>query len=391
MSRLSTLAVRRASDFWGIRLVFLMEAVTLGAWLPRIPDFKTALQMDAGVLGLTLVGLPVGTLVGFLFAARVAQALGLRRACMAAGPAFAIVFIAPGFARSPFALFMALAACGFAVALIEVAMNTKAGRIEIASGRRIMSQCHGYWAIGTVVGAVLGGLFAQAAIPALGQFAGLNPLFALAAFASAWLIPDDPEPTAAISSVGFFTLPGPGLVVLCLMPVGIMALEGAIMDWSAVFVREILMGEPVEAAAAYGVFATMVAVTRLAGDRLAERFGAATIVLVSSLCAALGVAVFALAPNLPVALAGAALVGSGVATVYPLAVSAAAASPGKSAEANVAAVSFIAFSVFLVAPPVIGGLAELFDLRVALALLVPVALTSAALSRSVRVRSRRDR
>jgi MFS family permease len=375
------------SGFRAIRFVFLIEAVIIGAWLPRIPDIKIALQMDAGVLGIVLVGLPAGTLLGFLVAARFAEAVGLRRACMTAGPAFAFAFVTPGLAPSPQSLFAALFLCGFVVALIEVAMNTKASAIEKIAGRRIMSQCHGFWSIGTVVGAVLAGAFAQAAVPAGLQFMILNPLFALAAFAAAWLMPADPQRAQRAEPARVFALPGKALVILCLMPVGIMALEGAMMDWSAVFVREVLSGEPAEAAATYAVFATFMAATRLAGDRLAERFGAASIVLVSCLAASLGAGLFAAAPSFPVALVGAALAGFGVATVYPLAVSAAAASPGKSSEANVAAVSFIAFSVFLAGPPIIGGLAELFDLRIALAILVPTALVSAALHGSVRIKT----
>ncbi|HMB47542.1 MAG TPA: MFS transporter, partial [Afifellaceae bacterium] len=342
----------------------------------------------AGILGAVLVGMPAGTLLGFLIAARFAETVGLRRACMLAGPAFAVAFIAPGFAPSPTALFAALFLCGFVVALIEVAMNTKAGEIEKVAGRRIMSQCHGFWSIGTVIGALLGGAFAQAAIPSGIQFAILNPLFALAAFAAAWAMPRDPARTPAAAPSPVIALPGKALVLLCLMPVGIMALEGAMMDWSAVFVREVLAGEPAEAAAAYAVFASLMAVTRLAGDRLAERFGAAAIVLVSSLSAALGATLFVSAPGFTVALVGAALAGFGVATVYPLAVSAAARAPGKSPEANVAAVSFIAFSVFLLAPPVIGGLADFFGLRIALAILVPAALASAALCHTVRIGTR---
>jgi MFS family permease len=248
-----------------------------------------------------------------------------------------------------------------------------------------MSQCHGFWSVGTVVGAALGGLFAQAAISPAWQFVLLNPHFAGAALAAAWMLPADPTRQPTGRAPRFFTLPGRALFVLCLMPVGVMALEGAMMDWSAVFVREVLLGEPFEAAVAYVVFAAMMAVTRLAGDRLAERFGPARVVLVSSLSAALGAALFAAAPNLAVAIIGSALAGFGVATVYPLSVSAAAAAPGKSAEANVAAVSFIAFSIFLVGPPVIGGLAELFGLRTALALLVPGALVAATLHGSVRI------
>lgn len=388
MTSTSVSASRSLSGFRAIRFVFMMEAVTIGAWLPRIPDFKIALAMDDGVLGIVLAALPAGTMVGFLAAARFAETVGLRMACMIAGPAFALSFILPGIASGPSSLFAALFVCGFIVALIEVAMNTEAGAIEKRAGRRIMSQCHGFWSIGTVVGAALGGLFAQAAISPAWQFVLLNPLFAIAALAAAWMLPPDPARQPTEGAARFFTLPGRALFVLCLMPVGIMALEGAMMDWSAVFVREVLLGEPFEAAAAYSVFAAMMAVTRLAGDRLAERFGPARVVLVSALSAALGAALFAAAPDLAVALAGAALAGFGVATVYPLSVSAAAAAPGKSAEANVAAVSFIAFSVFLVGPPVIGGLAELFGLRIALALLVPGALVAAALHGSVRVADR---
>ncbi len=387
MSAQSAPAENPLAGFWAIRFVFMMEAVVLGAWLPRIPDIKLALQMDAGTLGAVLVGLPVGTLIGFLVAARFAERVGLRRACMIAGSAFAMVFITVGMAPSPSLLFAALVLCGFAVALIEVAMNTKAGRLEKRSRRRIMSQCHGFWSIGTVVGAILGGLFAQAAVPAGIQFLLTNPLFAIAAYYAAWSMPVDEEKTEPEGRTSFFVLPARALIVLCLMPVGIMALEGAMMDWSAVFVREVLVGQPAEAAAAYAVFSTVMAVTRLAGDRLAERFGAAAVVFSSGLSAALGAALFAAAPNLALALVGSALAGFGVATVYPLAVSAAAAAPGKSPEANVAAVSFIAFSIFLAGPPLIGGLADVFGLRVALAILVPAALVSAALSGTVRIRA----
>ncbi len=381
---MSAVTAESFARYWAIRIVFMTEAMVLGAWLPRIPDIKNALQMDAGLLGLVLVGLPAGTLAGFVIAAQFAERAGLRRACMISGPVFALSFIGPGLAPSPAWLFAALFVCGFFVALIEVSMNTKAGQMEKQFGRRLMSQCHGFWSIGTVIGAAIGGAFAQAGIPAGTQFLITMPVFALAAFGAAvWMPSDGPRDEAGQRS-SFFVLPEKALIVLCLMPIGIMALEGAMMDWSAVFVREVLVGEPAEAAAAYAVFATAMAITRLAGDHLAERFGAVRVVFVSSISAAIGAALFAFAPDMPLALLGSALAGFGVATVYPLAVSAAAAAPGKSQEANVAAVSFIAFSIFLAGPPLIGGLAELFGLRIALAILVPAALVSAGLAGTVR-------
>jgi MFS family permease len=386
MAALTAAAEARPHGFGSVRLVFLMEAVILSAWLPRIPDIKYSLGMDDGQLGLVLVGLPVGTLIGFMVAARFARAVGLRRACMSAGAAFALAFMTPGLAWSPSVLFATLVLSGFIVALVEVAMNTKAGEIEQIVGRRIMSQCHGYWSIGAMIGAMLGGTFAQAGLSVATQVMVLNPLLAALAFGVAWRIPAGPKRAPETSDDGFITLPGKALLLLCLMPIGIMALEGAMMDWSAVFVREVLSGQPVSATAVYVAFAGVMAVTRMVvGDRMAERYGAFATVLSSCLVAALGVIVFATSTNIIVALAGSALIGFGVASTYPLAVSAAAASPGKSPEANVAALSFIAFTAFLVTPPLIGGLADMFSLRIALLAIVPAVLMSALLSGRVRV------
>ena len=382
---MSAITTDRFARYWAIRFVFMTEAMVLGAWLPRIPDIKNALSMDAGLLGLVLVGLPAGTLAGFVIAAQFAEKAGLRKACMISGSAFALSFIGPGLAPSPAWLFAALFVCGFFVALIEVSMNTKAGQMERQFGRRLMSQCHGFWSIGTVIGAIIGGAFAQAGIPVSIQFLTTMPVFAVfALIVAAWMPPDNPR-TEARERTSFFVLPEKALIVLCLMPIGIMALEGAMMDWSAVFVREVLTGQPAEAAAAYAVFSSAMAVTRLAGDHLAERFGAARVVFVSCISAAIGAALFASAPGMPLALLGSVLAGFGVATVYPLAVSAAAAAPGKSQEANVAAVSFIAFSIFLAGPPLIGGLADQFGLRIAMAILVPAALVSASLAGTVKI------
>ena len=82
---MSAIAADRLARYWAIRIVFMMEAVVIGAWLPRIPDIKHALEMDAGMLGVVLVGLPAGTLAGFIVAAQFSERVGLRRACMISG------------------------------------------------------------------------------------------------------------------------------------------------------------------------------------------------------------------------------------------------------------------------------------------------------------------
>jgi MFS family permease len=126
------------------------------------------------------------------------------------------------------------------------------------------------------------------------------------------------------------------------------------------------------------------AIVRLSGDSLATRFGDYPVVLWSSIAALFGILLFALASNTLVALFAAGLAGAGSAVVFPLAVTAAANRPGKSATENVVALNMIAFTAFFLAPPLIGFLSEAFSLRTALLALVPAAMVTILLAKEVR-------
>ena len=192
-----------------------------------------------------------------------------------------------------------------------------------------------------------------------------------------------PEGGTATGEGPLFTLPSRAILLLCIMPLGIMVVEGAFIDWSAVFMRSVLDASPLVIGVAYAFFSSVMAATRLGGDAIATRVGDLAVVRWSGLAASVGVALFALAPSVPVAFAGAALAGAGVAIVYPLAVTAAARRPGRSSADNVAALTMISFSAFLFAPPLIGFLSDAVGLRTALALLAPLAFTTALLAAQI--------
>ena len=365
--------------------VFFFESVVLGNWIPRIPEVKAALGLSDTLLGLCLLAMPLGSLSGLAVAGRVTERLGLRGACRLVLPLWALAFTLPAFAGSAATLALALLVGGLAVALVEVAMNTEADVVEASVGRRIMSRCHGFWSLGSMAGAVLGSLFAHAGVPLGVHFAIVMPLVAIAGFLCASALPPDPPAARAAEAVAepLFRLPAPGIVALCAMPLGVMLVEGAFIDWSAVFMRSVLDAPPLVIGAAYAFFSVVMAVTRLSGDAIADRVGDLAVVRVSGLAATAGVALFALAPNVPVAFAGSALAGVGVAIVYPLAVSAAARRPGRSPADNVAALTMIAFSAFLLGPPLIGLVSDALGLRPALALLAPLAFTTVLLAGEV--------
>lgn len=374
---------------WAIFGVFFFESAVLGQWIPRIPDIKEGLALSDSGLGLALLSMPLGTLIGFSVAGRIIERTGLRDACRLFLPVWALLFIAPALAQHFWQLVLALVLSGMAIGMIETAMNTEAARIENALGKRLMSRCHGFWSLGTMAGALLGGALAQSGISTAAHFLTVLPAVAVFGYFAATALPviarndnrnpvDDPPDTAKQSSTlkkesRLFHLPDKSILLLCIMPLGIMMVEGTFIDWSAVFMRDVMAASPLLIAITYSFFSVVMAIVRLCGDMLASRYSGQSIVRGSGLAACVGIGLFSIAPNATWAFAAAALAGAGVAIVFPLAVTAAANRPGRSPADNVATLNMIAFTAFLIAPPMIGFLSDTIGLRFAFLALSPVA------------------
>ena len=362
-----------------LQLVFALNALGLSVWFPRIPDVKEALGLDVLTLAFCLFGMPVGTMLGFIVVPRIIRRLGTRRTVMWGGSIFLLAFIGPAFAWSAPALGFALFLCGLTIASIEVSMNAKASQTERVIGRRIMTRCHAFWSFGTVVGGLIAGVFAQREIPFLTQQLILQPLFAAATiYFGLRLLPDDPEPVEEEGGKGF-SLPSLALVTMCLIPLGALLIEGAMMEWSALLMREWKGAGPFVTAFTFSVFAVAMAFSRLTGDQLAERFGTQAVIFASGLLMATGIAGFGLAPGLWMSLPAAAFAGAGAGNIYPLTMSIVAQLPGLRPERNVATLALVAFTAFLIGPPLIGGLAHLIGLPWALAILAPLGIAPLAL------------
>ena len=364
--------------------VFFLESAVLGNWIPRIPDFKLNLGLSDAALGLCLLSVPLGTIVGLLVAGRILDRTGLRQGCQIFLPAWALSLLLPPFAQTQIVFMLYLFISGIAVGLVEVAMNTEADRLEQSLSKRIMSRCHGFWSLGSLVGALTGGLLAHAGMSVKLHFVLVMPVIALLGIWMATRLPvvkDEPATTQSKSSA-LFRLPSRFVLLLCVMPMGVMVVEGAFIDWSAVFVKSVLDASPLLIGVIYSFFAIVMAAVRLFGDAIGDRYEAKLIVQVSGVSAAVGIAIFALSTSELMAMLGAAISGMGVAIVYPLAITAAARRPGSAAD-NVAAITMISFSAFLLAPPLIGFVSELLGLRMALLMLAPIALTSALLASEV--------
>lgn len=400
------------SAAWAIFGVFFFESSVIGQWIPRIPDIKDALHLSDAQLGLALLSMPLGTLIGFAVAGRLLHHMGLRNGCRVFLPLWALLFILPALAQSLIQLMLALAISGIAIGLIETAMNTEAARIEKAAGKRLMSRCHGFWSLGTMFGALLGGFIAHQGVGVAAHYLFIMPAIAVGGYLVATALPSAlpaandavksldsvPLSQAAVESkaddgtdsgmsadkLALITIPGRAILLLCVMPLGIMMVEGAFIDWSAVFMRDVMAASPLLIAVTYSFFSIVMATVRLTGDAITERFGELAVVRASGLASTIGIALFAMASSTFWVFVGAAIAGAGVAIVFPLTVTAAANRPGRSSADNVAALNMISFSAFLIAPPLIGFLSDAIGLRYALLTLAPFAFLTFLLAGEVR-------
>ncbi|MEL6968011.1 MAG: MFS transporter [Pseudomonadota bacterium] len=364
---------------------FFLSGFILGNWIPRIPDVKAMFGLSATELGFALFALALGTLAAFLVAPRFIARFGLALSSLVGLSLWALAFWLVAFVAPFGALVVLMLVAGFFIGVTEVAMNSAADREERMCGVRIMSRAHGFWSMGSLVGAMFGGLTASIGFGFVAHFSIVLPVVILAGGVALMVLKQrgnsdaDPQPSDEQKA---FALPARGIMLLCLFPVGIMLIEGAFIDWSALFVRDTLSGSIAQASLVYAVFSLSMMITRLSGDWIQDRFALLTVARVSCLLAVLGISLFAFSPSVSFALVAALLSGIGVAIIYPMAMTVAAARPGR-AEDNVAAMSLFAFTAFMIAPPLLGLIIDTVGMRAALLCLVPLALVSFALSSQI--------
>ncbi len=368
---------------WLMMAIFFLQPVAFGAWLPRIPDIQQRLGLGPADLALALLGLPVGTLLTLIFAGRFVARIGSRATILYGFVVFLAVVGLPAFSQSFWFLFLSLAATGVALSVLELGLNVAADEVEKSSGKLIMNTCHGFWSLGIMTGSLVGAGLAGAGFEpqwsVIGTAGAVLPLALVAAVS----MPDLRSSLQPPAESGRWSVPGKALLAICFFVFGITMTEGAAADWSAVYLRDVFAIGPGAAGLGYAIFAGMVALGRLAGDRLKARLGPRKLARFCGLFALAGIALVAAAPWPTAAFAGFALVGFGVSVGFPLAVTAAAELTDRPTAASVAILSFVALSGFLIGPPLIGLVAEALDLRYGLAALLPVLIVSLVMTRAL--------
>ena len=364
MNHISTVTPRSIDAArWAISTVFLLNGAGIGLWAAHVPTVQARMGIDTGMLSMVLLTVAAGALLAMPLMGGLTGRWGTRRMVLLSGFAFATMTPLIMGAPSLPLLFIAAFLFGVSNGALDVAMNANASEVETARGLPTMSSFHGFFSLGGLFGAGIGGLLVG---QGLGHGQGALMVGVVTAVVLALSAPRVMGFAATHGAGSHFSLPRGAALSLGLLALLCFAVEGALVDWSALLMQERTGATPASAPLGFSAFSIAMAACRFAGDRLIVRFGALRIMVVGGLAMFAGLALAVASTHFVLSAVGFALVGLGAANVVPLLFGAAARIPGMSAGNGVAAVATLGYGGLLLAPPVLGWVAMHSSIMVAL-------------------------
>lgn len=353
---------------WALRAQFLVAGALFATLGVHVPTLKAHYGLGEQLVATALLAAGAGSVFALLQAGNVLA----RRAPRQLLPVLVLVCaLALGnlLTTSSFVVLLALMlAYGMAAALMDVAINDEASSLEARSGRHLMSGFHAMFSLGGMAGAGTWSLLAVGGVrPVVHLVAACITLAAVAFAAARFMLASDRKDTAPAEGL---SLPrGPLALVGLLAAVGLIA-EGAMYDWSVLYMRQEVGSPPGLASLAYASFSLAMAAGRFAGDWVRGRMAPVPLLRASGVLGMLGMVLALAVPQAWAALAGFALVGLGFANIVPVLFSAAGKLPGIAAAHAIAAVASVGYFGMMVGPPLIGFIAQARSLTLGLVVVI---------------------
>ena len=356
---------------------FACYSFAMGNIFPRLADVQSGMGVTTAALGLGLIGAPVGTLVSFTFASPYLDKIGYGRLLPWALPLLAALYALAVHAASPLILFLMLLPVGIVIGCVEIMLNAEADRTEFLVGRRIMNRSHAFWSIGFFSAGLFGAQVASFGISPQLHLALVVPLVALGSYLALHdYVPSPPRGVVADHKAPLFVAPTLAILVLVAVTIPAMILEGASMDWSAIYMRDSFDADKFWQGIAVASFAVLQGLMRFYADGVVERFSPAALARVLFVALGVGCVTVVLSPWPILSLIGFAAMGLGTSAIFPLAMSAAAQRNDRASALNIAALAQFSFMIFLLAPPILGYIAHGWGIRAAYAVALPFVLVS---------------
>jgi MFS family permease len=374
---------------YAVAAVFAVHGAVTGSFATRVPWIQDHASLSAGQLGFALAFTALGASCAMPLAGRISHRFGSRTALRGLLALWTLSLVLPSAAANLYTLCLAMFVYGATAGMADVAMNALGVEIERRLEKSIMSGLHGMWSAGALIGSAAGTLAAHLGADArLHHALAAATLTLLGLLACTWVL--DVQPAKDEEPPPRFALPPRSALLIGTVGFCAVFAEGASLDWSAVFLRDRLDGSAGLAAASTTGFMLTMAVARIAGDAVVNRFGAVRTVRAGGVLAGLGGLLIVLAGHPAVAMGGFALMGLGIAVVVPLCFAAAGHS-GPNPSQAIAGVATITYTSGLIAPSLIGGVAQATSLMVSFCVVTALACGLAVFAGVLRTAERGGR
>lgn len=354
--------------------VFFVHGLLFASWTAHIPQIKTHLGIDLGLMGVALLAAPAGSVLAMSASAHLVPTFGSRRVLQVALIGYCLAGALLGVSGVLLSFFLSYMLWGAFQGTIEVAMNTQAISVESSLRRPVMPLFHGSWSLGALIGAAIGTLGVALGIPLSLQllFLGSLSLLALEPLTKR-LLPDEHSDASGQRTPvrskgrrsGAIRL---AILLLCVVALADMLCEGTAADWSAIFLHGSLHSSRVISGLGYTVYSLAMVGMRLGGSRLLGRWPRHRAVPVLTTIATIGFAGGLVANSQIAMLIAFGCLGIGCASVVPVTYSTVGEIPGVATGRAVAIVSGFGWLGFVAGPPIIGEIASVTSLRFALAI-----------------------
>jgi len=377
---------------FAIFCLYFCTGICFSSWASRIPDIKNTLGLNDAAWGTILLMIPVGQVCGMTISGLIISKVGSKKILPMALAGYTVALLLIGLSSTGYALIMSLIVFGFTGNFCNISVNTQAISLEAVYDKPIMASFHGGWSLAGLTGASIGLLMASVHLRPLYHFSIVGAIVIVTILLNRqYLQPDikkekDPADIAARKhrkpETFLFLL---GTVAFCGM-----AAEGAMSDWSGLYLIDVV-GKP-KHLAPIGLAAYMITMAsgRFMIDKATQKWGRQRIVQAGGTLIATGLFTAVAFPHFITVLIAFMITGFGTAGIVPTLYSTAGQKTRIPASLALTIVSSVSFLGFLMGPPLIGYIASVTNLRYSYSLIGLLGICIVALGSSIKVLSSKD-
>ena len=372
---------------FAVSLIFAINGMVFGTWASRIPAIVDFHDLSPGSLGLLIFLAGLSAVIAFSIFGRAADRYGAafitKRATLLLIP-LTLIFIA--YANSIWMLVFAVIFFGAIHGGDDVAMNAWAAEVEREYTRPVMSSFHAMWSLGAGIGAGLGSLLAFYEVGFKNHFSLISIIIFVLALSAAF-VPFESQKNKKEANSPFISIPKGSLLPVATITFFASLIEGAVADWSAIFLKSVASLNDGNAALGFTVFSVCMFSMRLLGDRISFILGPATAARYSGLVALTGSILLLVSDSFLLLLLGFGLIGLGIAVIIPLAFSRAGNDETISQGTAIASIATLGYGGMLLGPLFLGLIAEITSIKTSFLILPIMAFFIFILSKHLSIKS----